>query len=215
MRIAILGSSGGSAFRATLRILADRGTPRHELIVATDRACGFDDVCRDYGLTVHRIAGHDNAARSAAALDVFRGADAALLYYTRLVTADLYEAIPTYNIHPSLLPAFPGMSAVRDALAHGARFLGATLHRVDATVDGGPIIGQVVMPMTREMTEAQLQKYSYVQKVYLSLLFLELLEHGESWPAYTDRCNPALRDPAFLAGMEALEREERVRVTRP
>ena len=51
------------------------------------------------------------------------------------------------NTHPSLLPAFPGAHAVRDALAHGVEVTGATVHLVDATLDGGPIVAQEAVPI--------------------------------------------------------------------
>ena len=53
------------------------------------------------------------------------------------------------NTHPSLLPAFPGAHAVRDALAYGVAMTGSTVHLVDATLDGGPVVAQdavAVMP---------------------------------------------------------------------
>lgn len=60
------------------------------------------------------------------------------------------------NIHPSLLPAFPGLDAHRQALAHGVKFSGCTVHFVDETLDGGPIIEQRVVPVRDDDTEASL-----------------------------------------------------------
>ncbi|MFL5756128.1 MAG: formyltransferase family protein, partial [Chloroflexota bacterium] len=60
------------------------------------------------------------------------------------------------NTHPSLLPAFPGGHAVRDALAHGAKVTGLTVHIVDATLDGGPIIAQEPVPILPDDDEATL-----------------------------------------------------------
>ncbi len=60
------------------------------------------------------------------------------------------------NIHPALLPAFPGARAVRDALAWGAKVTGVTVHFVDAQVDHGPIIAQAAVPIRRGDTEARL-----------------------------------------------------------
>jgi phosphoribosylglycinamide formyltransferase 1 len=51
------------------------------------------------------------------------------------------------NIHPSLLPAFPGLDAARRALAHGVGVTGCTVHLVDASLDGGPILGQTAVPV--------------------------------------------------------------------
>ena len=60
------------------------------------------------------------------------------------------------NIHPSLLPAFPGLDAQRQALEHGAKFSGCTVHFVDQTLDGGPIIAQRIVPIRDDDTEATL-----------------------------------------------------------
>ena len=56
------------------------------------------------------------------------------------------------NIHPSLLPAFPGLDAQRQAIEHGVRFSGCTVHFVDETLDGGPIITQRVVPVRDDDT---------------------------------------------------------------
>jgi len=65
----------------------------------------------------------------------------------RRLHAPLLEAFPDriLNIHPSLLPAFPGLDAIGRAFAHGARFAGCTVHVVRDEVDGGPIVGQAVV----------------------------------------------------------------------
>ena len=67
----------------------------------------------------------------------------------------------TLNVHPSLLPAFPGAHAVRDALAYGARVTGATVHYVDEGTDTGPIILQESLPIepgdTVESLHARIQ----------------------------------------------------------
>jgi phosphoribosylglycinamide formyltransferase-1 len=69
--------------------------------------------------------------------------------FMRLVTATLLDAFPmrVLNIHPSLLPAFPGLRAVRQALDHGAKVTGVSVHLVDAGLDAGPIVAQVAVPV--------------------------------------------------------------------
>jgi len=62
------------------------------------------------------------------------------------------------NIHPSLLPAFPGLNVQKRALEHGARFSGCTVHFVNEEVDGGPIIMQAVVPVFDEDDEASLSE---------------------------------------------------------
>ncbi len=60
------------------------------------------------------------------------------------------------NIHPSLLPAFPGLDAQRQALDYGAKLTGCTVHFVDETLDGGPVITQRAVPVLDDDTEATL-----------------------------------------------------------
>ena len=60
------------------------------------------------------------------------------------------------NIHPSLLPCFPGLDAQRQALAHGVKWSGCTVHFVDETLDGGPIIAQRIVPVLDDDTEETL-----------------------------------------------------------
>ena len=74
--------------------------------------------------------------------------------FMRLVGAPLLDAFPDriLNIHPSLLPAFPGLDAQRQALAHGVRVSGATVHLVTSELDGGPIIVQAAVPVLDDDT---------------------------------------------------------------
>jgi phosphoribosylglycinamide formyltransferase-1 len=78
--------------------------------------------------------------------------------YMRLVGAPLLEAFPNavLNIHPSLLPAFPGVDAQRQALSHGVKVSGVTVHLVTAELDGGPIIVQRTVPILEGDTDETL-----------------------------------------------------------
>jgi phosphoribosylglycinamide formyltransferase 1 len=74
--------------------------------------------------------------------------------YMRLLSPCFIEAFKKriLNIHPSLLPAFPGLDAQRQALEHGVKVSGCTVHFVDETLDGGPIIAQRVVPVLENDT---------------------------------------------------------------
>ena len=74
--------------------------------------------------------------------------------FMRLVGAPLIDAFPNaiLNIHPSLLPAFPGVDAQRQAIAHGAKISGVTVHLVTAELDAGPIILQRSVPVLEDDT---------------------------------------------------------------
>ncbi len=69
--------------------------------------------------------------------------------FTRLLSAEFVRAFPerVLNIHPSLLPAFPGLDAQKQALEHGVKVSGCTVHFVDEMLDAGPIIEQSVVPV--------------------------------------------------------------------
>jgi len=69
--------------------------------------------------------------------------------FMRVLTAHFVERFPyrIVNTHPSLLPAFPGVDAIARTLAHGVKLAGVTVHFVDASLDGGPIIAQVAVPI--------------------------------------------------------------------
>ena len=74
--------------------------------------------------------------------------------FMRLLSPQFIEAYRgrILNIHPSLLPAFPGLDAQRQAIAHGVKVSGCTVHFVDETLDGGPIITQRVVPVREDDT---------------------------------------------------------------
>jgi phosphoribosylglycinamide formyltransferase-1 len=89
-----------------------------------------------------------------AALKEFRVDLVCLAGYMRLLSPCFIEAFRgrILNIHPSLLPAFPGLDAQRQALEHGVKISGCTVHFVDETLDGGPIIAQRVVPVLEDDT---------------------------------------------------------------
>ena len=78
----------------------------------------------------------------------------------RLLSPYFVAAFPNriLNIHPSLLPAFPGLESQRQALEHGAKFTGCTVHFVDENLDAGPIILQAVVPIHDSDTENTLSE---------------------------------------------------------
>lgn len=78
--------------------------------------------------------------------------------YMRLLSPYFIQAYRNriLNIHPSLLPCFPGLDAQRQTLAHGVKWSGCTVHFVDETLDGGPIIAQRVVPVLDDDTEETL-----------------------------------------------------------
>lgn len=105
----------------------------------------------------------DRIARDVALADwlVQRGARLVVLAgYMELLSPDFLERFPkaVINVHPSLLPAFPGLRAIEQALAYGVKVIGVTVHFVDAGVDSGPVIAQRAIELSGEDdSEAVLQ----------------------------------------------------------
>ncbi len=90
--------------------------------------------------------------------------------FMRIITPTLIKAFPNriLNIHPSLLPSFPGLHVQKKAIEHGAKFSGCTVHFVDEGMDTGPIIIQAVVPVLDKDTEDSLSERILKQehKVY-------------------------------------------------
>lgn len=86
--------------------------------------------------------------------------------FMRILTDVMISAFPNaiMNIHPALLPAFPGLNAQRQALEYGVRFTGCTVHFVDSGTDTGPIILQAVVPITAEDTVATISEKIQVEE---------------------------------------------------
>jgi phosphoribosylglycinamide formyltransferase 1 len=99
--------------------------------------------------------------------------------YMQLLTTPFLERFPgrILNVHPSLLPAFPGAHAVEDALAHGVKVTGATVHFVDEGIDTGPIVLQAAVDVregdTAETLHARIQEVEHRLLPAAVRLFLE------------------------------------------
>lgn len=100
--------------------------------------------------------------------------------FMRLVGQPLLDAFPEriLNIHPSLLPSFPGLDAQRQALDHGVRVSGVTVHLVTAELDGGPILLQAAVPVLDGDTVASLSERILVEEHRLYPEAIRLLLEG-------------------------------------
>jgi len=147
-RIAVGVSGAGSNLRA-LHTAAARGDLGGEIVlVFADRACAALDWAVEQGIATALVAGGADDALA----EALAGAAPNLIVlagYMRVIGPTVLGAYPgrILNVHPSLLPAFPGAHAVRDAIEHGAMVTGVTVHIVDATLDGGPIVAQEAVPI--------------------------------------------------------------------
>jgi len=155
-RLGILISGRGSNLQAIIDAIAARQLEAAIGVVISSRvdAAGLGRA-RDAGIETLVLEARDFLGRDAydrALVETLRARQVDLVClagFTRIVGAPLLEAFPTriLNIHPSLLPAFPGLNAQQQALEHGARITGATVHLVTSTLDDGPIIVQAAVPV--------------------------------------------------------------------
>lgn len=149
IEIAVLASGSGTNLQALLDTPSVRP---HLVLVASDRSeAGALDRARraDVPTAVVRWADHpDRDGFSAALADAVENSGAkgvVLAGFMRVLSAGFVERFPDriLNVHPSLLPAFPGARAVEAALEHSVRVTGVTVHLVDDQVDHGPIVAQI------------------------------------------------------------------------
>lgn len=174
LNLGIVLSAGGSAFEAMARIVAHQDC---RFTVITDRPCGAEAAAARVGADLVRIEDRGREAFSLKAAQTLRerGIEHCLLNFGRLVSRELFDTVETYNIHPSLLPAFPGMKAVETAHALKVRLIGCSLHRVDETIDGGALVAQIACRVDPAWPIPFWQKRAYLMKVYCGLVWVSLM----------------------------------------
>jgi len=162
LRVGVLISGRGSNLQVLIDAAADPRYPAEIVLVISNRpeAQGLERAAKA-GISREVIAQRDRAAFAATAEAVLRRHRVelvALAGFMRLLDTGFVEAWRDrmINIHPALLPAFPGLHPQRQALAAGARFSGCTVHFVRAEVDTGPIIAQAVVPVHDDDDEERL-----------------------------------------------------------
>jgi phosphoribosylglycinamide formyltransferase-1 len=151
MRLAILLSGRGSNFAAIHEAIQGGALQAEIVCVISNRpeAPGIERA-REWGLAAHVIDHRAFASRPAHEYEVLRVLDRArpdfivLAGYMRLLSFEFVAKYPNrmLNIHPSLLPSFPGVDAQKQAIDYGVRVSGCTVHFVDENLDAGPIIVQ-------------------------------------------------------------------------
>jgi len=165
LRIGVLASARGSNLQAILDAAREPSYPARVAVVISDRETATAlDRARQAGVPAVFMNPKDFGDRPAyeAALSAELAARqvglVCLAGFMRLLGPAFVAAWSgrILNIHPSLLPAFPGLAPQRQALEHGVRVTGATVHFVNEGVDSGPIVLQEAVPVEPDDTEATL-----------------------------------------------------------
>jgi phosphoribosylglycinamide formyltransferase 1 len=162
LRIGVLASGRGSNFQALVAAARAGRMPADVVVLISDRAeAGAVALARAEGIEAVVVPPGEHPGREAHdkavtdALEARRVGLVCLAGYMRILGAGFVEHFRgrLLNIHPALLPAFPGLHAQRQALQHGVRVAGATVHFVDEGTDTGPIVLQAAVPVERGDTE--------------------------------------------------------------
>lgn len=166
LRVAVLASGRGTNLQALLDAEASGSLGKARIVlVLSDRAQAKAlDRARERSVEALFLDPKPFPAREAydeVVLNALRSREiglVALAGFMRVLTPVLVRAFPNriLNIHPALLPAFPGLHAQRRALEHGVKVAGCTVHFVDEQVDHGPIILQAAVPVREDDTEETL-----------------------------------------------------------
>lgn len=164
LTIVALASGGGSNLRALLEACDNPLFPARIRAVGSDRPAKALEHAEQFSVPTFVLEPEKFSNREQWADLLLRSIEfhkpdlVVLAGFMRILPRSVVDALSPkiINIHPSLLPAFPGAHAVRDALAAGAHVTGATVHIVDNGVDTGPVIAQTEVPIPAGISEAEL-----------------------------------------------------------
>ena len=189
-RLGVLGSGKGSNFVAIADAIAAGSLPAEVAIVISDvESAGILEHARRRNLPARFIAPgkfrtklEEDAERSyVVALQEAKVDLLVLAGFMRVLKGEFMRAFEgrIVNIHPSLLPSFPGLEAWKQALDHGVKVTGCTVHFVDAGVDSGPIIGQQTVPVLDHDTAETLHQRIQVAEHELYPRCVAAIARGE------------------------------------
>ncbi|HZW37102.1 MAG TPA: phosphoribosylglycinamide formyltransferase [Candidatus Deferrimicrobiaceae bacterium] len=175
--IAVLVSGSGSNLQAIIDASLRGEIPCRVGIVISNKPEAYGlERARKHGIPTEVVRHTDYPSREEfdrRLVETIRGSGAALVClagFMRVLTPVFVRAFPNriLNIHPALLPSFPGTHGPKQALDHGVRLSGCTVHFLDEGVDSGPIVVQAVVPVFDDDTEESLAARILVQehKIY-------------------------------------------------
>lgn len=193
MIIGLLASGSGGSLEVAIRLLRLR-YPRLSFVGFSDRECGALQVLHRYCISTSSCVSKDKTKVSESAARFFKsnGCDFVVFSYSKIVSGELYSEIDCYNLHPSLLPDYKGLGAVKSAFGDKASQLGVTIHKVNNIMDGGKIACQAVANPVIFNLEYW-HSLSYLMKIALLLSFVESkLRPMDETRLHEICCNPFL-----------------------
>jgi phosphoribosylglycinamide formyltransferase-1 len=188
-RLVVLASGTGSLLTSLLQT-ARGDYPGRVVAVGVDRDCPAAEIAKAADVPVYclRVKDYpDRAAWDGAMTDTTAAHRADLVVsagFMKLLGPQFLSRFMgrVVNTHPALLPAFPGTHAVRDALDHGVKLTGCTVHLVDAGTDTGPILAQEAVPVRDDDDEATLhERIKVVERRLLAEVIAAVATRGVTW----------------------------------
>lgn len=167
VNLGVLVSGGGSNLQSIIdAIEAKRLSASIKVIISNNPDAFALERAKKHGITAVVIKNRDFPTREAFDTELVRvlkahGVELVILAgFMRIISSVLLDAfhMRIMNIHPALLPSFPGLDVQRKALEYGVKFTGCTVHFVDNGLDSGPIVIQAVVPVKDEDTAESLSK---------------------------------------------------------
>lgn len=188
MKLAVLASGSGTNLQAIIDDVMTGYIPAELKIVISDKPDAYALTrAENAGIATQVVLPKDFASREefdAKLVEILQENEVdyvALAGYMRLVSKVFLDAFPNrvINIHPALLPSFPGVHGQRDAVEYGVKVSGCTVHFVDEAMDHGPIIAQAPVPVVHTDTEETLKARILEQEHILFPHVLRLLAQGK------------------------------------
>lgn len=187
LRIGVLASGGGTNLQAIIDRCREGSIQAEIALVLTNKpGAGAIERAQKAGIPTACIDHREFAQRQdfdEAMVGALREAGVELVVlagFMRIITQVFLDAFPEriINIHPALLPAFPGLHVQQQALDYGARFSGCTVHFVDSGVDTGPIIIQAIVPVLPDDTADTLAARILEQEHQIYPRAIQLIAEG-------------------------------------
>ena len=187
VRLGVLVSGNGTNLQALIDASREADYPAEVAVVISNVATALAlQRARQAGIPAEVVAHKAFADRDAferrllEILSAHRVELVCLAGFMRLVGSTFLSAYPSrvLNLHPALLPSFPGLHAVRQALEHGAKIAGCTVHFVDLGTDTGPIVAQAAVPVLSGDDEGALAARIHAEEHRLYPLAVRLVASG-------------------------------------
>ncbi|MFQ5736482.1 MAG: phosphoribosylglycinamide formyltransferase [Thermodesulfobacteriota bacterium] len=187
VKLAVLASGGGTNLQSIMDAIGSGRLDARISVVVSDNPRAFalerakrGDIPAEV-ITAEAFPGRE--AFNAEIARVLKGYGVELVVlagFMRIITKAVLDAFPmrVVNIHPSLLPSFPGLDVQKKALEHGVRFSGCTVHFVDEGVDSGPVIAQAVVPVLDDDTPETLSARILAEEHRIYPQAIQLLSEG-------------------------------------